>query len=156
MRACRFVARHQRVDASERMGRRGWPSATLRQCSRRSSTRLRIVTTRFARPRFAVRVFSDRIELHSPGELLDSMRVADLSRERSVRNRAIASLLAGCLVPECIESLRSTLMARKGDGVPAIVALSRSPSGKEPAYELFGNELRLPIYAAGPAAGGSI
>ena len=28
-------------------------------------------------------------------------------------------------------------------------------SGGEPVYKLFGNELRLTIYAADPAAGGS-
>ena len=80
------------------------------------------------------------------------MSVDDLSRKRSVRNPAIANLLARCPVPEGIESLRSTLMACNGDGVPAIVARSRQLSGKEPVYELFGNELRLTIYAAEPAA----
>ena len=151
--ACRFVARNQRVEASKHMGRRDWPQYDL-------AAVFEAVVNAVAHRDYSIRGskvrlrMSDRIELYSPRALPDSMRVAELSRKRSVRNPAIANILARCPVPEGIESLRSTLMARKGDGVPAIVARSRSLSGKEPVYELFGNELRLTIYAADPAAEG--
>ena len=153
--ACRFVARNQRVEASKHMGRRDWPQYDLAAVFEAvvNAVAHRDYSIRGSKVR--LRMFSDRIELYSPGALPDSLRVADLSRKRSVRNPAIANLLARCPVPEGIESLRSTLMARKGDGVPAIVARSRSLSGMEPVYELFGNELRLTIYAADPAAGGT-
>ena len=152
--ACRFVARNQRVEASKHMGRRDWPQYDLAAVFEAvvNAVAHRDYSIRGSKVR--LRMFSDRVELYSPGALPDSMRVAELSRKRSVRNPAIANLLARCPVPEGIESLRSTLMARKGDGVPAIVARSRSLSGKEPVYELFGNELRLTIYAADPAAEG--
>ena len=152
--ACRFVARNQRVEASKHMGRRDWPQYDLAAVFEAvvNAVAHRDYSIRGSKVR--LRMFSDRIELYSPGALPDSMRVAELSRKRSVRNPAIANLLARCPVPEGIESLCSTLMARKGDGVPAIVARSRSLSGKEPVYELFGNELRLTIYAADPAAEG--
>ena len=153
--ACRFVARNQRVEASKHMGRCDWPQYDLAAVFEAvvNAVAHRDYSIRGSKVR--LRMFSDRIELYSPGALPDSMRVADLSRKRSVRNPAIANLLARCPVPEGIESLRSTLMARKGDGVPAIVARSRRLSGKEPVYELFGNELRLTIYAADQAAEGS-
>lgn len=153
--ACRFVARNQRVEASKHLGRRDWPQYDLAAVFEAvvNAVAHRDYSIRGSKVR--LRVFSDRIELYSPGALPDSMRVADLSRKHSVRNPAIANLLARCPVPEGIESLRSTLMTRKGDGVPAIVARSRSLSGKEPVYELFGNELRLTIYAADTAAEGS-
>ena len=38
-------------------------------------------------------------------------------------------------------------------GVPAILGRSKRLSGREPVYEMFGDELRLTIYAADPAAG---
>ena len=153
--ACRFVARNQRVEASKHMGRRDWPQYDLAAVFEAvvNAVAHRDYSIRGSKVR--LRMFSDRIELYSPGGLPDSMRVDDLSRQRSARNAAIANLLARCPVPEGIESLRSTLMACKGDGVPAIVARSRRLSGKEPVYELFGNELRLTIYAADPAAEGS-
>ena len=153
--ACRFVARNQRVEASKHMGRRDWPQYDLAAVFEAvvNAVAHRDYSIRGSKVR--LRMFSDRIELYSPGALPDSMRVADLSRKRRVRNPAIANLLARCPVPDGIESLRSTLMARKRDGVPAIVARSRRLSGKEPVYELFGNQLRLTIYAADPAAEGS-
>lgn len=153
--ACRFVARNQRVEASKHMGRRDWPQYDLAAVFEAvvNAVAHRDYSIRGSKVR--LRMFSDRIELYSPGALPDSVRVADLSRKRSVRNPAIANLLARRPVPEGIESLGSTLMTRKGDGVPAIVARSRRLAGKEPVYELFGNELRLTIYAADTAAEGS-
>ena len=48
---------------------------------------------------------------------------------------------------------RGTMMDRRGAGVPTILARSRCLSGRQPVYELFGDELRLTIYAADQAAG---
>ncbi len=153
--ACRFVARNQRVEASKHMGRRDWPQYDLAAVFEAvvNAVAHRDYSIRGSKVR--LRMFSDRIELYSPGALPDSMGVADLSRKRSTRNPALANLLARCPVPEGIESLRSTLMVGAGDGVPAILVRSRRLSGREPVYELFGNELRLTIYAADPAAEGS-
>ena len=58
-----------------------------------------------------------------------------------------------CPVPDEIETPRVTMMDRRGEGVPAILARSRRLSGKQPRYEMFGDELRLTIYAADPEAG---
>ena len=153
--ACRFVARNQRVEASKHMGRRDWPQYDLAAVFEAVVNAVvhRDYSIRGAKVR--LRMFSDGIELYSPGALPDYMGVADLSRKRIARNPAIANLLARCPVPEGVESLRPTLMARKGDGVPAILARSRRLSGRDPVYELFGNELRLTIYAADPGVEGS-
>lgn len=40
-------------------------------------------------------------------------------------------------------------MDRRGEGVPAVLTHSRRLSGKQPVYELFGEELRLTIFTAG-------
>ena len=47
------------------------------------------------------------------------------------------------------------MMGRRGAGVPAFLARSRRLSGRQPVYELFGEELRLTICAAEPAADNS-
>lgn len=44
---------------------------------------------------------------------------------------------------------------RRGERAPAVLAGSRRVSGRQPVYELFGNELRLTVHAADPAAEGS-
>jgi len=151
--ACRFVVRNQRVEASKHMGRRDWRQYDLAAVFEAVVNGVAHRDYPIRGSKVGLQMFSDRIELYSPGELPDSMRVADLSRKRSVRNPAIANLMARCPGPEGIESLRSTLMARNGDGVPAIVARGRRLSSKEPVYGMFGDELRLTIYTAVPTAG---
>ena len=74
----------------------------------------------------------------------DSMRLRQYSR-----NELIVSLLARCPVPGSSGAERSHMMERRGDGVPIILDESRELSGREPLYELIGdNELRLTIWAA--------
>ena len=102
--------------------------------------------------RIRLHMFSDRIELYSPGSLPNTMTVDDLAYRQSSRNETLASLLARCPVPAGIPGLdspRTTLMDRRGDGVPTILARSERLSGIQPEYELLGDaELRLTIFAA--------
>ena len=100
-----------------------------------------------------LRMFSDRVELCSPGALVNGMSLDEIAYKQNTRNPAIANLLDRCPVPDEIETPRVTMMDRRGEGVPAILARSRRLSGKQPRYEMFGDELRLTIYAADPAAG---
>ena len=152
--ACRFVARNQRVEASKHLGRRDWPQYDLAAVFEAvvNAVAHRDYSIRGSKVR--LRMFTDRIELYSPGALPDCMTVDDLARRRNIRNPAITSLLARCPVPEGIESAGATLMDRRGGGVAAILARSERLSGRRPVYEMFGRELRLTIYAAEPGAEG--
>ena len=155
--ACRFVARNQRVEASKHMGRRDWPQYDLAAVFEAvvNAVAHRDYSIRGSKVR--LRMFTDRIELYSPGALPDSMCVDDLSRKRHTRNPAIANLLARCPVPDGIAAPRSTLMDRRGGGVPAILARSEKLSGRRPTYELLGeSELRLTIYAAAQGGNDSV
>lgn len=95
-----------------------------------------------------LKMFTDRIELYSPGALVNAMTIDDLPYKQSTRNLALTNLLDRCPIPDEIETPRLTLMDRRGEGVPAILTRSRRLSGKQPVYELFGDELRLTIFAA--------
>lgn len=150
--ACRFVSRNQRVEASKAVGRCDWPQydpaaifeAVVNAVAHRD------YSIRGAKIR--LRMFSDRIELSSPGMLMNGMTVADLPYRQQARNPAITNLLDRCPIPEGLDTPRLTLMDRRGEGVPAILARSTKLSGKRPIYDLFGEELRLTIFAASPAA----
>ncbi len=150
--ACRFVSRNQRVEASKAVGRCDWPQydpaaifeAVVNAVAHRD------YSIRGAKIR--LRMFSDRIELSSPGMLMNGMTVADLPYRQQARNPAITNLLDRCPIPEGLDTPRLTLMDRRGEGVPAILARSTKLSGKRPVYGLFGDELRLTIFAASPAA----
>ena len=150
--ACRFVARNQRVEASKMMGRRDWPQYDLAAMFEAvvNAVAHRDYSIRGAKVR--LRMFTDRIELSSPGMLMNGMTVDDLPYKQQARNPALTNLLDRCPIPEGVETPRLTLMDRRGEGVPAILARSTRLSGKRPVYEMFGDELRLTIFAA-PSGG---
>ena len=84
---CRFVTRNQRVEASKTMGRRDWPQydpaaifeAVVKAVAHRD------YSVRGSKVR--LRMFSDRIELSSPGMLMNGMTVADLPYKQQARNQ---------------------------------------------------------------------
>ena len=83
-------------------------------------------------------LFQDRVEVRSPGRLPNSVTLDNIKLGVHVeRNRAIATLLT-----------QLGYMSAIGTGVPRlIVRLSRALSGREPEFELVGEELRVRIWA---------
>jgi ATP-dependent DNA helicase RecG len=84
-------------------------------------------------------VFSDRIEIRSPGRLPNSVTLDNIKLGvHAERNRRIVTLLA-----------HLGYMSAIGTGVPRlIIRLSQQLSAREPEYSLVGEELRLCIWAA--------
>lgn len=89
-------------------------------------------------------VFSDRIEVRSPGRLPNSVTLDNIKLGvHAERNRRIAALLA-----------HLGYMSAIGTGVPRlIIRLSRQLSEREPEYSLVGEELRLCIWGASGKVG---
>ena len=100
-----------------------------------------------------LRLFDNRLELHSPGAIPNSMGVDNLLLLQSARNEVVTSLLARCPVPDDIPRLvtdRRTLMDRRGEGVRLILDNSERLAGRTPEYRQVGeSELLLTIYAPG-------
>ena len=97
-------------------------------------------------------MFSNRLELYSPGELVSTMTPETLAYRQATRNEVTTSLMARCRVPEPIpwlQSTRTTLMDRRGEGVPLIRERSEAISGRRPVYESPDeSELRLTVFGA--------
>jgi predicted HTH transcriptional regulator len=101
-----------------------------------------------------LRMFSDRLELYSPGAIPNTMTVDSLPYRQAARNEAITSLLAKCGVPDSERDLsgRSAMMDKRGEGVQIILDNSERLSGKRPVFRLVDeSELLLTIPAATPA-----
>jgi predicted HTH transcriptional regulator len=98
-----------------------------------------------------LRMFRDRLELSSPGSLPNTMSIDSLPYRQAARNEAIASLLARCPVPSderAIETARSTMMDRRGEGVSIILDRGTRHAGVPPVYRTIDDsELVLTIYA---------
>jgi predicted HTH transcriptional regulator len=100
-------------------------------------------------------LFSDRLELYSPGSIPNTMTLDALSQRQSARNELLASLLARCpvLLPD-YDGQRDFLMDKRGEGVPIIITESEKLSGRKPVYRLLDDsELMLTIFAAQPPHG---
>ena len=97
-------------------------------------------------------IFSDRIEISSPGALVGTMTVGSLPYRQASRNELLTSLLARCPIQlENFSSGRNFLMDKRGEGVTVILSKSEDLSGQCPVYRLIDySELVLTIYAAKP------
>ena len=157
--ACGFVSRNQRVRAKKTVGRVDQPQYDLTAVFEAIVNAVAHRDNSMHGSRIRLHMFNNRIELCSPGNLPNTMTVDDLAYRQSSRNETLTNLLARCPVPTGVpglDSQRTTLMDRRGNGVPIILERSERLSGVQPLYELLGDaELRLTIFAADNDSGDS-
>ena len=153
--ACRFVARNQRVAAEKTIGRHDIPQYDLGAVFEGVVNAVAHRDYSIYGSKIRLQMFSDRLELYSPGALPNTVTVDTLEFRQFSRNATIANLFARCPVPTGIPGLttsRTTLMERRGEGVGFLLERSEKHSGKTPEYALFNDsELRLTIYGADAA-----
>lgn len=104
--------------------------------------------------RIRISMFSDRIDINSPGNLPNNLTIDSMDVHQSTRNEVLASILGR--IP--VESIRGSgdrqyFMERRGDGVPIIFRETEALSGELPKYQLIDDsELVLTIPAAATEA----
>jgi ATP-dependent DNA helicase RecG len=149
--ASRFVYRNMRTAATKKMGRTDLPQYDLTAIFEAVVNAVAHRDYSVYGSKIRLRMFSDRLELYSPGSLANTMDVESLEFRQSARNETVTSLLAKCPVPELdwVKTSRATMMDRRGEGVSLIFESSERLSGRRPVYDLFDDaELRLTIFAA--------
>ena len=105
--------------------------------------------------RIRLSIFSDRLELCSPGSLPNNLTIESMGERQSTRNEALTSVL-GRMDAGSIEGAggRRYFMERRGDGVPIIRRETRELTGRDPEFWLIdGSELCLTLPAAEPDSG---
>ena len=146
----KFVARNMRVGARKTPAREDLPqyssaavfealvNAVAHRDYSKSSRRIRLS------------MFSDRLEIDSPGQLPNGMTIESMRESQSTRNEVIASVLGRIPVGDVPGSAhRRFLMERRGDGVAIILKKTRETAGVPPKYGLVGeSRLVLSIPAA--------
>ena len=150
--ACRFVAKNMKVAAIKDLGRIDIPQFDMEAVFEAVVNAAAHRDYSVYGSKIRLRLFADRLELHSPGALANTLTVEELPHLQAARNETVASLLAKCPVPENMPWLRTdrlTLMDRRGEGVRIVLENSKRLSGREPEYRMIGDaELMLTIYAA--------
>ncbi len=88
-------------------------------------------------------LFTDRLELCSPGGLPNTLTVETMPFRVFTRNQLLVGFLSR------MRSLRTgrAFLESRGEGVRRILEGSEAHAGRRPVYELFGEELRLTIWA---------
>jgi predicted HTH transcriptional regulator len=88
-------------------------------------------------------LFADRLELYSPGSLPNTITIETMPYRVFTRNQLLVSFLSR------MKSGRTgrAFLESRGEGVRQILETSAAHSGRRPIYELFGEELRLTIWA---------
>ncbi len=105
--------------------------------------------------RIRLSIFSDRLEICSPGSLPNNLTIESMGERQSTRNEVLTSML-GRMDAGTVEGAagRRYFMERRGDGVPIIRRETRALTGSEPEYRLIdGSELCLTLPAAEPDSG---
>ena len=150
--ACRFIQRNMKVMATKEMGRRDIPQFDLTAVFEAMVNAVAHRDYSMYGSKIRLRLFSDRLEIYSPGSLANTMTVESLAFRLASRNEALTGLLARSPVPADLDWLktdRRTLMDRRGEGVGIILENSERLSGVRPVYRLIDDaELLLTIYAA--------
>ena len=91
-------------------------------------------------------LFADRLELYSPGKLPNTITLDDMPYRTFTRNQLLVNFLSR------IRSKRTgqVFLESRGEGVRKILDAGHAHSGRRPEYALFGDELRLTLWARGP------
>lgn len=101
-------------------------------------------------------IFDDRLELYSPGALVNTLSLDAMRTRQATRNEALASLLRMIRVGD-IDGAgdRQFFLELRGEGVPVIYERTRELTGRDPEYELLDSaELRLTLPSAKPPVEG--
>lgn len=146
--ALHFVRRNMMTAARKRLGRIDYPQYALDAVFEAIVNAVAHRDYSLHGQRIRLFMFSDRLEIHSPGTLPNTLSLESMTRLSVPRNEILASLFARYYPVDDPTLGRRLLMDRRGFGVEMILRESERLSGRRPLYEAIGDlELCLTIYA---------
>lgn len=147
--ALAFIEQNMRTAAKKVVGRQDLPQYSIKALFEALVNAVAHRDYSIHGAKIRLHMFSDRLELASPGALTNTMEVDDLELRQSCRNELLASLLARCRI-EHPGVGRGLMMDKRGEGVPIIIKESENLSGLRPEYRVAGEEVILTVFAANP------
>ncbi len=150
--ACKFVERNMRVYATKAPQRIEIPQFSINAVFEAVVNAVAHRDYSIYGSKIRLHLFSDRLEIFSPGAIPNTMTIESISERQSARNELISSLLARCpMNVNAVGSQRNFIMDKRGEGVPIIITESEKLSKKRPKYLLIDDaELKLSIFSAPP------
>jgi predicted HTH transcriptional regulator len=150
--ACKFVEKNMSVFAVKSPNRVDTPQFSMNAIFEAIVNAVAHRDYSIYESKVRLHLFSDRLEIYSPGTIPNTMTVESLFERQSARNELISSLLARCpMNVEAPGSRRDYIRDKRGEGVPIIITESDALSGRRPEYRLIDDaEVKLTIFAAKP------
>jgi predicted HTH transcriptional regulator len=147
--ALHFVERNMTTAARKPLGRIDYPQYALIAVFEAIVNAVAHRDYSLHNQRIRLFMFRDRLEIHSPGGLPNTLSLESMTRLSAPRNEVLASLFGRYYPVDDPRLGRSYLMERRGFGVETILTESEQLSGLRPVYEQIDDlELCLTIFAA--------
>ena len=141
--AISFVARYMKKPARKFVGQTDYPQYDLDAIHEAVINAFIHRDYSILGSRIRVFLYDDRLEIYSPGKPRNALQIEDMEFRVSTRNQLLVHFLSRT------RSRRTGrfFLESRGEGVCKILHASEQHSGRRPVYELFGEELRLTIWA---------
>ena len=148
--AFKFVQKHNKVSARKEIGRIDQPQYSMRAIFEAIVNA--VVHRDYSKHGSKIRLFmfTDRLELYSPGALANTVTIDKLRYSQATRNELLARLLSEITLDDDVgkQVKRRHFLEGRGEGVGIILNESEHLSGQIPVYELINEELCLTIFEA--------
>ncbi len=148
--AYNFANQYNHISAKKEIGREERPQYSMRAVFEALVNA--VVHRDYSKHGSKIRLFmfSDRLEIYSPGALANTLTVENMINNQFTRNELLSRLLSELKIDDRMNDSvnRRYFLERRGEGVGIIFNDTEQLSGKRPVYELVGEELKLTIYAA--------
>lgn len=156
--AFQFVKRNMKTEAVKRPGRIDIPQYDLGAIYEAIVNAVAHRDYGAHGSKIRLHMFSDRLEITTPGGLPNSLTVDTMDSNSITRNETLVNLLSR-YYPADPASQRQNIIERRGEGVPKIINASKQLSTRRPRYEQADEaqaELKLTIYAASKELNGLV
>lgn len=147
---CRFVERNMRIGAVKMPARIDIPQYAMSAVFEAVVNAVAHRDYSISGSKIRLHMFSDRLEIFSPGGLPNSLSLDEIFSRQFARNELICTCLARFPLPrEFATPSRARIIDRRGEGIPVILSDTGKLSGMAPTYRLLdGSELMLTIPSA--------
>lgn len=141
--AAAFAGRFMLKPARKRAGRKDYPQYDIDAIHEAIVNAVAHRDYSIAGSKIRLFLFGDRLELYSPGALPNTLTIETMPFRVFTRNQLLVSFLSR------MKSRRTgrAFLESRGEGVRRILDVSEAHAGRRPVYELFGEEIRLTIWA---------
>lgn len=146
--AFKFVERYNQVSAIKNVGRIERPQYSMKAIFEALVNAVAHRDYSKSGSKIRLFMFIDRLEIYSPGALANTLAVDTLISNQITRNELLTRLLSEIELGDDIKVGRKYFLERRGEGVGIIMKESEQLSGKQPIYQMNGEELQLTIFPA--------